>query len=308
VFAVLGALGALAGTAPATLDSLQAQDIGIDAAPSVSPAGNLPEIVGHAQQAMIQLERAGNLFIKSCMSEAGFEYHGPTDTNVDVLVSEIQVGALTPAIARQQGYGIYQVVAEGGDPAEDPMSSGQSYLSSLSADEVARYFEALEGEGDQGAVATESGMSVVVDGCIGEARRNLLGDQLIEVFNTFTLVQFLQTDPWGDPKVVEAVDVWSECMLAAGYEFDHPNDAVGHGLQMHHRSGIATQEEIDLSTADAECRIAASLSPLVEQTAARLDREAVESSQSLLTAWADLEQLVRARVGEAQEAASAQEN
>lgn len=96
-------------------------------------------------------------------------------------------------------------------------------------------------------------------------------------------------------------------MLAAGHAFDHPNDAVGHGLQMHNLRGVATRQEIDLATADAKCRTAASLSPLVEDTAARLDREAVESNQPLLTAWADLEQLVRARVGEVQELAPAQE-
>ena len=256
----------------------------------------LQEIVGRAQQAMILLERAENIIVEKCMDEAGFQYHGPTDANVPLRISEDSIGLLRPDIAQRLGYGPYvNPPSEEANQIRDLMAAGDAYFQSLTPDEQVRYLRTLEGQGDQGAIETNSGMRVLVDGCIGEARVTLLGDRLLEVFDTFTRVQFLQTNAWAAPEVLEALQVWKDCMRESGFGYEHPNGAVGHGLELRGNSPNASQAEIDLATADADCRIQAQLTPLVEDTAARLNREVVESNQQLLTAWGEIELSVRDR-------------
>lgn len=274
----------------------QAPGVDVDTGSAAGVQGNLPEIVGRAQQAMILLERAENILIDKCMEESGFEFHGPTNANVPLRVSQEMIGVLQPEIAERLGYSPYlNPPSEEDTQMRERIAAGNAYFESLAPDERVRYIKTLEGQGDQGAIETNSGMRVLVDGCIGEARRTLLGDRLLEVFDTFTLVQFLQPDAWAAPEVISALKIWKNCMGKSGFLYEHPNDAVGRGLELRGNSPEASQAEIELASADANCRIQAGLTPLLEDTAARLARDVVDSNQQLLTAWAEIEQFVRER-------------
>lgn len=261
---------------------------------------DLPEIVAEAQRAMILLERAENTLITACMGEAGFEYYAPTDADVVPLVGSIEIGNLTPGVADRDGYSLYlPETTEDLDRISDLLAKGASYLESLSPSERERYSVALEGEGDANASESESGTEVPLDGCIGEARRELLGDRVLEVFDTFNTVQFLQVNIWEDPAVTAALGSWQSCMRDAGYRYEHPDGAVAAGLQMRGDNVEPSEEELALASSDAECRLESGLTSTIEEASIRMNSAAIEENEQLLATWAEIERFVLERAGEA---------
>lgn len=255
--------------------------------------GEFSEIVGNAQRAMILLERAENVLIRECMAPFGFEFHGPTSTEVEPYFNEELVDVLQPGVAEQHGYGSY-IRADPAEAADARASfeAGSQYFASLNAGEKARFVEALHGSGDAGAIQTASGLSIGVNGCIGEARSELLGDQLVTVFETFNALQFSQPDVWGSDEVLETLTLWNSCMEAAGYSFRTPNDAVAWGLQSRNDEPRPSQAEIDLAVADSKCRSTSGLIETVRGVTTRLHTEAVTSKAPLIEDWVGLEVLV----------------
>lgn len=260
---------------------------------------DLPETVAEAQRAMILLERAENTLITACMTEAGFEYYAPTDADVAPFVGSIGIGKLTPEIADRDGYSLYlPEPAENMDRISELIAKGNSYLESLTPSERERYFAVLEGEGDTSAGESESGMEVLVDGCIGEARRELLGDRVLETFDTFNTVQFLQVNVWDDSSVNAALGAWQSCMRDAGYRYEHPDEAAAVGIQMRGDNVEPSDEELDLAVSDAECRLESGLISTIEEASRRMNSAVIEENEQLLATWAEIERFVLERAGE----------
>lgn len=278
-----------ASTSSTTLQQIDAGGVRAD----------LPQIVAEAQRAMILLERAENILITACMAEAGFEYYAPTDADVVPFVGSIGIGALTPEIADRDGYSLYlPEPAEDLDQISDLFAKGNSYLESLTPSERDRYFAALEGEGDSSASESESGMEVLLDGCIGEARRELLGDRVLETFDTFNTVQFLQVNVWDDSEVAAAVGTWQSCMRDSGYRYEHPDEAVAAGIQLRGDNVEPSGEELDLAVSDAECRLESGLISTIEEASRRMNAAVIEENEQLLATWAEIERFVLERAGE----------
>jgi hypothetical protein len=260
---------------------------------------DLPEIVGGAQRVMILLERAENVLIAQCMADAGFDHFAPTDTDVDAYIYEEQTGVLTPEVADREGYGVYL-----SEPGIEATATGallerdHDYYGSLTPREQERHQATLEGEGDSGAILLDSGFSIGVDGCIGEARQELLGDRMLEVFDTFHAVQLLRVDVWRDPTVQQALTGWQNCMLQFGYGFENPDEATNAGLQMRADNNLQpSADEFTLAAADADCRTTSGLIVVVEDALVRLNSQAVNENENLLATWAELEQFVVDRAG-----------
>lgn len=260
---------------------------------------DLPQIVAEAQRAMILLERAENTLIAACMADAGFEYYAPTSADVAPFVGSIRIGSLTPEVAAQDGYSMYLPDPAGDlDQIADLIAKGNSYLESLTPSERDRYFAALEGEGDASASESESGMEVLLDGCIGEARQELLGDRVLETFDTFNTVQFLQVNVWDDSDVTAGVRAWQSCMQDSGYRYEHPDEAIATGLQMRGDNVQPSAEELDLATSDAECRLESGLISTIDEASRRMNAEVIGQNDQLLATWAEIERFVLERAGE----------
>lgn len=272
---------------------------------SMGPEGSgglradLPEIVADAQRAMILFERAENTLITACMAEADFEHHAATGAVVAAFSSSVGIGSLSPENAVADGYSVYLPVApEDSDQISDLMAKRSSYLDSLSSSERDRYLVALQGEGDATAGESESGMEVLIDGCIGEARQELLGDRVLEVFDTFNTVQFLQVNPWDDAAVTAALGSWQSCMRDSGYRFEHPDEAVAIGLQMRGDNVEPPEEELVQATIDADCRLESGLVSAFQEASVRMNSAAIQENEQLLVTWAEIEEFVLERAGE----------
>lgn len=260
---------------------------------------DLPEIVAEAQRAMILLERAENTLITACMAESGFDYYAPTDADVAPFAGSIGIGRLTPEVADKDGYSLYlPETTDDLDQVSSLMEKGNSYLESLSPSEQERYFAVLEGEGDASAIESESGTEVLLDGCIGEARSELLGDRVLETFDTFNTVQFLQVNVWDDPSVTAALSSWQSCIRESGYRYEHPDGAVAAGLQMRGDNVEPSEEEFDLARSDAECRLESGLISAIEEASIQMNSAALEENEQLLATWAEIERFVLDRAGE----------
>lgn len=258
----------------------------------------LPALVASAQRAMILAERAGNVLIEQCMEDKGFEYQAVTGTDVGVSTSGLMVSALTVEVAAEEGYGPYVLVPGQPAPSEEIRQAGREHFQSLSEAEQQRYLRALEGEGDRAAVMLDSGVSVVMGGCVGESRRQLLGERVLDIFNTFHTVQFLQVDVSADPAVRQAEQEWESCMRQSGFGFDRPQAAVEAALAMRGNATEPSSEEITMAVADAECRVQSGIIEATEAAFIALNQQALQEHQHLLGDWAEMEQMVLDRAGD----------
>ena len=265
---------------------------------------DLPEVVAKAQRAMILAERAGNVLIDRCMEAKGFEFFGPVDTHVGIAEGGVTIGSLTPQVAKTEGYGLYILSPSYGrilspdepDPTDDLRQAGREYLESLSPEEQQRFTEALSGGGDEESVVFESGVGVNMGGCVGQSRRELLGDRVLDVFETFNTVQFLQVDVSEDRSVRDAERAWEACMRESGYRFERPSEAVEAGFLMRGDAVDPSQEEVALAVADAECRLR--IVEAVEEAFASMSKETVRENEQLLASWAEMERFVLESAGE----------
>lgn len=302
IVATSGTAGSLPSVTQDTAESVgQATTTTADGAggPQTGTPGDLPEVVGRAQRAMILLERAGNVLIARCMEPAGFQYFGPTDVNVEAFVGAIQLGVLTPEVAASDGYGLFlPAPPDDGDDIGQLMERGSRYFNSLSSSAQQRYLEVLQGAGDAGAAESESGLQVPMDGCLGESRSELLGERSADVFETFNRVQFLQVNIWDEPNVAQALGVWQDCMQEQGYRFESLDEAINYGLLIRADMVEASTDEIALALTDAECRIATGLIDTAERAFAEMNRAVIEENEELLITWAELEEFVLTRAGD----------
>lgn len=280
--------------------SSEAESPGSESEPAEAAAvrADLVEIVAGAQRAMILAERAGNVLIARCMEEKGFEFHGPTITDVGGVEHGLTVGSLTPESAQEDGYGAYLPSSMGPDPTDPLLEAGREYYESLSPDDQQRYTEVLMGRGDEDSVVLESGIGINMGGCLGQSRRELLGDRVLEVYEVFNTVQFLRVDVSEDPAVREAERAWRSCVQASGYRFERPAEAVAAGVVMRGDAIEPSPEEIALAVADAECRVESGIVQAAEEAFGRLNQEMLRENERLLASWAAMERYVLERSGE----------
>jgi hypothetical protein len=257
---------------------------------------DLAWIVANAHRSMSLLDRATTVLVADCMAEQGFDYTARTNTDVGLESRDLTVGLLTPEAAERSGYGLY--ISDSSDGAREP---GNEYFDSLGPDERARFLAALDGGGDAESVELPNSLLTHnVGGCYGDAHRQMLGDQVIEVFDTYAQLQVLplSVDLERMPDVASSIEDWRECMNEAGHEFDTPGDAIQYGLEQRGSSTQPTDSEVALATDDAECRQRVDLAPVMERNHRLAHGRILAENEALLLTWIDLEQFVLRESGD----------
>ncbi|MGW5877325.1 hypothetical protein ACWFMI_12350 [Nocardiopsis terrae] len=250
------------------------------------------------------LETAGQLLLRECMESRGFEYQvvsGGTFADFDKFRYVID----DPEWASEHGYGT-DLRREAAELREnDP---NERYFESLPPERRAQALVAANGPSPVGLTATTpDGMELgrSDQGCQSQADRELYGD-LASWFQARTTVEALPAlrhqGVVNDPRYLEAVRPWADCMRAAGHDYATPADI--RAALPPPQDPLPRQEEIGLALAEARCAtdsgLARTVAELDEQHGQELrerHRSALETQRRL-----QLDALPRARtvVGEAE--------
>ena len=178
--------------------------------------------------------------IRECMVEQGFEYT-PMD-NRDTGGQRL-FDTDSEHFVKEFGYGVSTMFASAIDfrPADDP---NQEYRNSLDEAQRKAYDIALYGQDLGGGTFSSSGGVAIgipigaaggdggdveitgPGGCMGEALKATGGDRPAFDASLFDDLQDLEERIDSDPKMVEAMKKWSQCMAEDGYEYRDQNEAV----------------------------------------------------------------------------------
>jgi len=168
-------------------------------------------------------------YIVACMEEAGFEYQ-PEPFWADIQESQGYVDPFEEvwrlryedpeAFAKEYGYGVttidYDEVEIG--PWETP-GPNDDYRESLSGAAQLEYDKALWGDWEEVEEAAEAGDPVEIGGCQNKAFDAVYGsgDEDSRFEALYEEWDKLYDRIENDPRLVEAVQAWSDCMADAGY-------------------------------------------------------------------------------------------
>ncbi|MEM9894503.1 MAG: hypothetical protein AAF962_26925, partial [Actinomycetota bacterium] len=264
--------------------------------PAASEPAN-PPIVLEAQRLMMLAERAENTFIRDCMSEAGFVFHGSGEPDgVAPLPTHPQV-SFDVGLAQATGYGLF-VRSTAVSSAELSRQRGLAYHEGLSDEDRQRFDRAFAGgAGDDLGVMVAGGVSIGMGGCIGQARRELFGEDVLEVYGAFYELQFLPLQTGGSSDALTAaLEKWESCMTAAGYGYRTPEEAVAAGLELRGAGESATDGEVALAVADAECRQEVGLRAAADESFRAANEAVFAEHAELFDRWAELERQAQDRV------------
>jgi len=202
-------------------------DSGSSETPQATPAGTASEEVGREEfgmtdeQLVTAIEDVESL-IASCMADAGFEYI-PIDpiTFQDAMSSLGSVAGLSDEeFVTQYGYGYTTL------PPVQQFGAGEentAIFNDLSpADQVA-YERTLWGDNSNLTFVymLENEDLEGAGGCTLEAIQQVLSEEQLNpnFLNPFDALVYQ------DPRYIDAVAKWSDCMRDAGYDYESPEDA-----------------------------------------------------------------------------------
>jgi len=273
------------------------------------PPADLSLLVASAHRTMTIETRAENILIRDCMQEAGFEFYVESSASTDVPIDEgfaLFAGEMTAESAPVTGYGpfldspFFQVASSAADDVVAPESSATSearnadYYFGLSEGDQVAYEQAFDGGPDAQRITFDDGTQTSAEGCLSDARREVLGDQWLDVVVTFNALQLAlaQIDISADPEFSAAATDWSACMADAGYAFDSLGDAIVAGIALRGDAVQPTAEEIDQAVADVSCQESVDLANASQRAFDRLERQAIEDNLDVLLAWETLEPMI----------------
>ncbi|MPZ85668.1 MAG: hypothetical protein GEV28_36925 [Actinophytocola sp.] len=222
-------------------------DAGAPPAPGEPKLGAIPTVARYADvefpldrfrtrpEEFLMLSRAHDVVVRDCLARFGIGYVVPER----VLVPDVDrpVGVVSVDDAARFGYespfAADVAAVDEANAAVEPLSG------------VAR--GVLRGDGQR----TVDGVTVPVDGCVGEARRALVNRNP----DRENVVVGLAADSYAmaeaDSRVRAVFTGWSRCMSAAGFDYRDPwaaNNDPAFG------TGVPTAEEIATAKADVACR------------------------------------------------------
>lgn len=262
--------------------------------PPTGEAAEMGQLLGSLHQDRSLMSEAADVVIQDCMAQKGWTY---SDTGVDVDAASPTTGAytidydLTPQEAAEQGYAFY-IKRLQPNPERARMLE---HLRGLTKQQRQAYQEAVDGgpdaEGDYG-----QGIGGPTEGCLVEARRQVRGpkwqrvsvlDSELQALN-HTAMQRVQSDQ----RLADATDAWRSCMNDAGFDVDSPEAAVDRlipdGKPSESSRHEPSQAEIDLATADAECRGQAELHQTWTELVRRHRANVAVENPDLVGEWSDL--------------------
>jgi hypothetical protein len=280
-------------------------------APVDPPTGEVAEhgqLVGSIHQEMILMSHAEGVVTDECMARKGWKYH---DDDVDVAVGAVDTASmltgnhiinydLTPQEAAEQGYKFYVERRQRLSAPTPKRVARQHYLGSLSEQQRQAYQEDLNGgpdaEGEYG-----QGVGGPTEGCLIEARKQVSGPQWQRVQVLESELQNLKGQALqrvqSDPRLADAREAWRACMGDAGFDVDSPDAATdrfdpasedGEHAASQSIGHDPSQAEIDLATADAECRQEAELHRTWAELVRRHRANVAAENPDALAEWQQL--------------------
>jgi hypothetical protein len=180
----------------------------------------------------LQNQREFENLVQQCMANEGFEY---VPYVVDASTWEdpyVDAYALPPdEFAEQYGYGISTLHMADADYPEDP---NEQIRQGLSGQALAEYERALHGHWDEEISEGEEWTPPPLEdrGCYDKASAEIWGDPYGEegegeVKDPYMEFESLMEDLWSiaerfqdDPRMEEPVQLWQDCMAAAGHQFE----------------------------------------------------------------------------------------
>lgn len=298
--------------------------------PRLSAERKLPltSLVEDLQRDLILLDRAMDVPIQHCMEDKGWEYF-PVGLNHTRETAAFYFQVLTPEEAAREGYAVYL----GREPRlPDAFAEQEAYLQALSPQERDAWERDLAGpQGAEDDIG--GGISVPTEGCLAEAREEVWGEQWREMSTLGDELQLLQfqveSRVEADERFQEALARWQDCMADRGYRFEQPQAAVASVAdtrpdepsdldeapdraaqspdaarsQNARAEGVTsphapTSEEIEIATADAECRQDSQLSSIDAELRTQFQAEAVSDHEEQLLQWQELREEFLPRVRE----------
>lgn len=188
--------------------------------------------------------------MQSCMARFGLKFDRPfSKVPMENHDYDRLFGVLNLAEATTDGYHI---------PGEVVLASGEAARSEKdppSADELDPLFlNVASGDGD----ASVNGKTVPEGGCITEARSKLGNvDASQTLYETAVNYGLTQSDR--DTRVIAAFRSWSACMKDRGFTYETPMAAVD---DPHWATPTASEAEIEVATADIQCKTSTNLTGL----------------------------------------------
>lgn len=194
-----------------------------NATASAKQKGPVEEQLGFDDQALrVRQARIQNA-IRDCMRQEGFEYV-PVDPGAQLAAVTGSSRLSDEDFTKQFGYGISTFWGRAGRQA-DP---NDQYRKSLSPAERTAYSRALYGENDGATVdeALDSGDFSKLGGCTRKATEAVFGGTQV-LTQLQSKLDGLDERINADQRMVRALDKWTECMAAAGYRYQEPDEIDG---------------------------------------------------------------------------------
>jgi hypothetical protein len=286
---VLGVV--LAGCAPSVAQS------SVD--PPTGEAAEKGQLLGSLYQDLFVMSEAEDVVIQDCMAQKGWTYF---DGGVNVDEASSNKGAyvidydLAPREAAERGYAFYVERRQRLSTRDRTGEASQQHRRGLSKQQRQARQEALDGgpdaERDYG-----QGVGGPSEGCVVEAYKEVRGPDWQRVSVLHYELQWLNRTAMqrvrADPRLAHARDAWQACMSDAGFDVDSPQAAVdrfapdGEHAASQSIGHDPSQAEIDLATADAECRQQVQLHQTWTDLVARHRANVAMDNPDLLAEWAE---------------------
>ena len=186
---------------------------------SGSDEQSVEEQLGFETAGIQQRQAAAENHIRDCMQAKGFEYV-PVDPVAQQADLVGQTGLSDDEFEEQFGYGLTTLYEQRKQLVDGPNEAIRNSLSE--ADRIA-YDQTLYGDDTTAtfAVVLDTGDYDRLGGCVKEATAEVFGgvDVLLSLQEK---LDELDEAIIADPRMVEAISDWSECMRKAGYDLPEP--------------------------------------------------------------------------------------
>lgn len=201
---------------------------------------------------------ARNILVAACMARAGHpDWRPPDPPGERPWESGMSIGLLDAAHAARFGY-------------RAPPDSRAMDEESVPDDERLAYLGPMPGESAPG---------VPEGGCVAEADRAFGPPPDLSLVASLgaTAEDAVATDP----RAIEALTAWSDCMAESGYEYERPGEA-----QFQYWPQAVTAAEKDLASADVACKTDSGLGDVWAGLLSGYQAELVERNRAELDAVA----------------------
>lgn len=298
--AVVVVLGACQGAAaPTPLDA--------DQVATIEEADRILGTTWTAEESAI-VRNADAAVVEECMQQLGWDFELGTDTSATAFgpsaMSTLEQWTFADvASAESVGYDLESHLADVAAFNEGIDAGGSEVripeVEAMSAEDALRYELDYFGSDEQRVEIVErdgSNHSVPGGGCLGQARTAVYGDieqqlRLEDARSTAAAEVWERT--LSNQTVVEALDSWTGCVGAQGYEFENPRHAFDLAIAAAHSGDH--DEERSIAAAAAECTGETGLDVAVEAAYLAATNDALSDLEDDLIAYQQLERESLAR-------------